>query len=82
MCIRDRSKDKELKELRASLETINKTSSELISDIDRNYAEIMKEREAETVSYTQLDVYKRQQCIGSHRSGVTHAYQFAGGDAL
>ena len=40
------SKDKELKELRASLETINKTSSELITDIDRNYAEIMKEREA------------------------------------
>jgi len=41
------SKDKELKELRASLETINKTSSELITDIDRNYAEIMKERESE-----------------------------------
>ncbi len=41
------SKNKELKELRASLETINKTSSELITDIDRNYAEIMKEREAE-----------------------------------
>ena len=41
------SKDKGLKELRASLETINKTSSELITDIDRNYAEIMKEREAE-----------------------------------
>lgn len=41
------SKDKELKELRASLETINKTSSELITDIDRNYAEIMKEHEAE-----------------------------------
>ena len=41
------SKDKELKELRASLETITKTSSELITDIDRNYAEIMKEREAE-----------------------------------
>lgn len=40
------SKDKELNELRASLETINKTSSELITDIDRNYAEIMKEREA------------------------------------
>ena len=40
------SKDKELKELRASLETINKTSSELITDIDHNYAEIMKEREA------------------------------------
>ena len=41
------SKDKELKELRASLETINKTSSELISDIDKHYGEIMKEREAE-----------------------------------
>jgi len=44
------SKDKELKELRASLETINKTSSELITDIDRHYAAIMKEREAEIVA--------------------------------
>ncbi len=43
------SKDKELKELRESLETINKTSSELITDIDRHYAQIMKEREAEVV---------------------------------
>ena len=41
------SKDKELKELRASLETINSTSSELITDIDRHYADIMKEREAD-----------------------------------
>lgn len=41
------SKGKELKELRESLETINKTSSELITDIDRHYAQIMKEREAE-----------------------------------
>lgn len=38
------SKDKELPELRASLETINKTSNGLITDIDRNYAAIMKER--------------------------------------
>lgn len=38
------SQGKELKELRASLETINKTSCELISDIDRNYKEICKER--------------------------------------
>jgi hypothetical protein len=38
------SKGKELKELRASLETINKTSGELISDIDRHYKEICKER--------------------------------------
>jgi len=38
------SKGKELKELRASLETINKTASELITDIDRYFAEICKER--------------------------------------
>ena len=38
------SKDKELKELRASLETINKTFCELINDIERNYKEICKER--------------------------------------
>ena len=38
------SEGKELKELRASLETINKTSCELINDIERNYKEICKER--------------------------------------
>ena len=38
------SKGKELKELRASLETINKTASELITDIDRHFVEICKER--------------------------------------
>ena len=38
------SQGKELKELRASLETINKTASGLISDIDRHFAEICKER--------------------------------------
>ena len=38
------SKGKELKELRASLETINKTASKLITDIDRHFAEICKER--------------------------------------
>ena len=38
------SQGKELKELRASLETISKTSCELISDIDRHYKEICKER--------------------------------------
>ena len=39
------SKDKELKELRASLETINKTSCELINDIEHRYKEICKERD-------------------------------------
>ena len=38
------AKDRELTELRASLETINRTSSALITDIDRHYAEICKER--------------------------------------
>ena len=38
------SQGKELKELRASLETINKTSSELISGIEQHYREICKER--------------------------------------
>ena len=52
------SKDKELKELRASLETINKTSSELITDIDRNYAEIVKEREAEMATPTDENTSK------------------------
>lgn len=38
------SQGKELKELRASLKTINKTSGTLISDIERHYKEICKER--------------------------------------
>lgn len=38
------SKNRELPELRASLETINKTSAELINDIDRHLQEICHER--------------------------------------
>lgn len=38
------SKGKELKELKASLNTINKTASDLITDIDRNLTEILRER--------------------------------------
>ena len=38
------AKDRELTELRASLETINRTSSSLITDIDRNYKALIKER--------------------------------------
>ena len=37
------SKGKELPELKASLETINRTASGLITDIDRNYKMLMKE---------------------------------------
>ena len=38
------SKGKELPELKDSLETINRTASGLITDIDRNYKMLMKER--------------------------------------
>lgn len=38
------SQGKELKELRASLETINRTSSELISVIEKHFQEICKEK--------------------------------------
>ena len=38
------SQGKDLQELRASLETINHTASELITDIDHNFREICKER--------------------------------------
>ena len=38
------SKGKELPELKASLDTINKTASSLIRDIDMHFAEICKER--------------------------------------
>ncbi len=38
------SQGKALKELRASLETINQTASALITDVERNFAELCKER--------------------------------------
>ena len=49
------SQGKELKELRASLETISKTSCELISDIGRHYKEICKERG--------IDLAVEQECV-------------------
>ena len=47
------SQGKELKELRASLETINKTSSELITGIEKHYREICKERVIQTETQEQ-----------------------------
>ncbi len=38
------SKEKDLKELKSSLEAINKTSSQIITGIDKHFAEIVKER--------------------------------------
>lgn len=48
------SKGKELAELRASLETINKTSSELITGIDTHFAEIVKERGIDLTAETSV----------------------------
>ena len=47
------SQGKELKELRASLETISKTSSELITGIEKHYREICKERGIQTETQEQ-----------------------------
>lgn len=47
------SQGKDLKELRASLETINKTSSELITGIEKHYREICKERGIQTETQEQ-----------------------------
>ena len=50
------SKGKELQELKASLDTINKTASSLIHDIDTHFAEICKERGIDlTVQTEQAD---------------------------
>ncbi len=50
------SQGKELKELRTSLETINKTASGLITDIDRHFAEICKERGITTQTQEQTEI--------------------------
>ena len=52
------SKDKELSTLRESLETINKTASGLISDIDRHYRDIMKERGLDREAQPEQDMEK------------------------
>ena len=54
------SQGKELKELRASLETINKTSCELINDIERHYKEICKERGIDLTAAPELEQTPRQ----------------------
>lgn len=64
------SKGKELAELRASLETINKTSSVLISGIDTHFAEIIKERGMDIATETPalqqaLDIAKNEITEGS-----------------
>ena len=55
------SQGKELKELRASLENINKTSCELISDIDRHYKEICKERGIDLTAKEEMEPQKESE---------------------
>ncbi len=73
--IASRSKGRELAELRASLETINKTSSELISGIGKHFAEIIKERGMDLNAETDLpqqapDTNKRQITEGGYNIEV------------
>jgi antirestriction protein ArdC len=51
------SRNKELPELRASLETISKTASGLISDIDQNFREVQKEYDSELEQFA-ADAYR------------------------
>ena len=50
------SQGKELKELRASLETINRTSSELISGIEKHFQEICKEKGIDLTAQQEVTV--------------------------
>ncbi len=50
------SQGKELKELRASLETINRTSSELISGIEKHFQEICKEKGIDLTSEQEVTI--------------------------
>ena len=60
------SSGKETKELKSSLDTIRKTAAEMIEGIDAKLKVLLAEKaqsaekDTEAVSYTHLDVYKRQ----------------------
>ncbi|MDU6975413.1 MAG: YodL domain-containing protein [Clostridiales bacterium] len=66
------SKGKELTELRASLETINKTSSELISGIDTHFAEIIKERGIDITAETPVPEQTIDPDMGQITDGGYH----------
>mgnify|MGYP000220033065 FL=1 len=54
------SQGKELPELRASLETINKAAGELIADIDRHYKVICKERGIDLAAQSEQTVPQQE----------------------
>lgn len=59
------SKDKELPELKASLETINKTACGLINDIDRHFQEICKERGIDLTAEQQTQAPVQEQEVST-----------------
>ena len=63
------SQGKELKELRASLETINKTAGTLIADIDRHFQEVCKERGIDLESGPEQDAGKETMQPESPQAG-------------
>ena len=69
------SEGKELKELWASLETINKTSCELISGIERNYRAICKERGIDLTDLPEVEQAPRQ---AAEKSSPPNPAQSAG----
>ena len=70
------SQGKELKELRASLETINKTSGTLISDIERHYKEICKERGIDPNTKAESETAPIEQPIGNLTYYVAECMEF------
>lgn len=61
------SKNKTLPELRESLEVINKTAGELISDIDKHFGEIIQEREAALIAEEPEGLSEQLYTVGSDR---------------
>ncbi|WP_346727956.1 LPD28 domain-containing protein, partial [Pseudoflavonifractor sp. MCC625] len=70
------SQGKELKELRASLETINKTSGTLISDIERHYKEICKERGIDPHAKAESETAPIEQPTGNLTYYVAECMEF------
>ena len=72
------SQGKELKELRASLETINKAAGELIADIDRHYKVICKERGIDLAAQSEQTVPQQEAASEAEvpmQAPARHAYK-------
>ena len=72
------SQGKELPELRASLETINKAAGELIADIDRHYKVICKERGIDLAAQSEQTVPQQETASEAEvpmQAPARHAYK-------